>query len=449
MGTRAGRWLFFGVLAFALVLSGVVRAWAQGQAASSEVLVLTLDGPITPVTVRYLTRGLETAQSRGSQVVVFQLNTPGGTVDAMQRMVEAIRNSPVPVVVYVAPRGATAASAGSLVLLAAHVAAMAPETTLGAATPVGSSGEDLDPTMQKKATNLLKAMARSLAQRRGEKAMEVAQRLVEEAYALPAEEALSIGLIDIVARDLDDLLAQLDGRRVETVAGEVMLHTARAGVYALSLNVLEALLQVLTNPNVVFILLLLGIQLIYVEISHPGGWVPGFLGVLFLGLALYGLGALPVNWFGLLLILLAFVLFVLELKNPGFQGGLIVAGTLSFIAGALLLFNTPRALPFQRVSVPLVLGLALVMAAVTFGIMTLAVRAQRRPIVMGPERWQQDLVGRRALVRTRITETEPGTVHVAGELWTATVPPGTPPVDPNTWVEVIAVEKGHLVVRPV
>ncbi len=424
--------------------------WGQGAlaAAPREVLVLDLEGPITPVQVRYLERGLHQAQRRQAEALIVQLDTPGGTVEAMQRMIEVIRNSPVPVVVYVAPRGARAASAGALLVLAAHVAAMAPETSLGAAAPVGLQGADLPQILQQKATNMLAALARSLAQRRGKQAMDVAERFVTEAYALTEQEALGLGIIDLVARDLTDLLHQLDGRVVETARGTVVLHTAEAQTVPLPMNMLEEMLLVLTNPNVIFLLLLLGINLLLAEISQPGGWVSGFLGVVLLALALYGLGALPVNWFGLLLIITAFVLFALEVKTPGFQGGLALAGTLSLIAGGLLLFNTPQALPFQRVSVPLVVAAGLVSAALAVGLLALAVRAQRRPVVMGPERLH-DLVGRRGLVRTRITPTQPGTVQVAGELWTAEIEPGQQPVSPNTWVEVVEVRGSRLLVRPV
>ena len=424
----------------------VVGSFAAA-APRSEVVVLTMDGPITPVMVRYLTRGLQEARARGSEAVVIRLNTPGGTLEAMQDIVEALRNSPVPIVVYVSPRGARAASAGTLVLLAAHVAAMAPETTLGAAAPVGPQGEDLEETLKAKATNLLQAMARSLARHRGQEAVDVAQRLIAEAYALPAEEALDIGLIDLVAEDLDDLLLQLDGITVQTVEGPRVLNTAQAQPVSLDPTFLEEALLILTNPNVVFLLLILGIQLLLAEIAQPGGWVAGFLGVVMLALALYGLGTLPVNWLGLFLIGAAFVLIALEIKTPGFQGGLALAGATSLIVGALLLFNTPMALPFQRVSVPLVVLTGLFVTALSLGLLLLAVRVQRRPVVMGPERLQ-DLVGRRAFVRTRITPVQPGTVQVAGELWTAQCPPDVDEIPPQTWVEIVAVQGGHLLVRP-
>ncbi len=432
-----------------LLLVGMTLGRLPTQENRPEVIVLTVDGPITPVVVRYLERGLQAAEQRASQAVIVQLDTPGGTLEAMQDIVEALRNSPIPVVVYVTPRGARAASAGALVVLAAHVAAMAPETTLGAAAPVGPQGEDLGETLKAKAVNLLQAMARSLARHRGEEAVDVAQRLIREAYALPAEEALEIGLIDLMADDLNDLLQKLDGRTVTTVAGTRTLQTAQAYPRPIQPSWLEEALLVLTNPNVVFLLLLLGLELILAEIASPGGWVAGFLGVVLLGMALYGLGALPVNWFGLLLILAAFVLIALEITTPGFQGGLALAGAASLIVGALLLFNTPMAWPFQRVSVPFVVITALLFAGASVFLLTLAVRAQRQPVVMGPERLRQDLVGRRGWVRTRITPIHPGTVQVAGELWTAECPPDVPEIPPEVWVEVVEVRGSHLVVRPV
>ena len=437
--------LWLGVLA---LLAAALPPKVSPNTQQPLVVVLTYRGPVTPVMVRYLDQGLDQAQRQQAEALVLQLDTPGGAVSVMQEVIQRIRSSPVPVVVYVAPRGATAASAGSLILLAAHVAAMAPETTLGAAAPVGPDGEDLGSTLKAKATNLLAAMARSLARRRGPKAMEVAQRLVTEAYALPEDEALRIGLIDVVAEDLPDLLRQLDGRRVETVDGSHTLHTANAQIQTRPMGLLNELLSLLSNPNVVFLLLFLGVQFLLIEIGQPGGWVAGFIGVVLLVLSLYGLGTLPVNWLGLALIAIAFVLFILELKTPGWQGGLIAAGGITFIVGALLLFNTPQALPFQRVSVPLVVGTGVVLSAVALLLVGLAVRAQQRPVVTGPEHLRSTLIGRQALTRTRITDLEPGTVYVAGELWTAELPPGTPPVEPDTWVEVVDVRGSRLIVRP-
>lgn len=438
------RWLRWFWLVFGLVL-----AWPQipGQAARHpEVVVITLDGPVVPVMVRYIQRGVQTAERRGSQAVILQINTPGGTLDAMQQIVEILRNSPVPVVTYVAPRGARAASAGALIVLAAHVAAMAPETTLGAAAPVSLQGE-MDEVLRAKATNLLLAMVRSLTERRGPQAMRLAERMIAEAHALAVDEAVGAGLVDLKARDLKHLLEQLDGRTVITSRGTQTLRTRDAYPYELRLTLLEEALLVLTNPNVIFLLLVLGVQFILAELASPGGWVAGFLGVVFLGLALYGLGALPVNWFGLLLIGAAVVLIALEVKTPGFQGGLALAGAASFIVGALLLFNTPRALPFQRVSVPLVLLTGAGATGLALWLLRLAVRAQRQPVVMGPER-MPDLVGARGLVRTPITLAEPGTVQVRGELWTAEPAPPYDHIPSNTWVEIVRVQGARLVVRP-
>ncbi len=445
-GVKARVWKALWLLGVWVVLGlqAPVSVWG---AAHREVVVLAIDGPIVPVMVRYVERGLRVAERRGSQAVVIQVNTPGGTLDAMQQIIERLRNSPVPVVAYVAPRGARAASAGALIVMAAHVAAMAPETTLGGDAPARPQGE-MDEVLRAKAVNLLQALARSLVEHRGPEAVDVAQRIIAEAHALSVDEALEVGLVDFRARDLEHLLEQMDGMQVETVQGPQVLQTRGAYPYEVPRTLLEEALLVLTNPNVIFLLLVLGVQFILAEISSPGGWLAGFLGVVFLGLALYGLGALPVNWFGLLLILAAAVLIALEVQTPGFQGGLALAGAASFIIGALLLFNTPQALPFQRVSVPLVVLTGVSATGLALWLLRLVVRAQRQPVVMGPERLH-DLVGARGLVRTPITPAEPGTVQVRGELWTAEPEPPFTHIPRDTWVEVVRVQGSRVFVRPV
>ncbi len=250
-------------------------------------LVLTIDGPITRATQEYLTRGLKIASQRHVEVVILQLNTPGGLLDPMLAMASAIRASDVPVVVYVSPRGAMAASAGTILTLAGHVAAMAPETVIGAASPVGAQGEELPSTEAKKASEAIRALLRAYTERRGKEATALAEATVASARAVSAREALQAGLIDIIAEDLADLLAQLDGFPVQMPGGERILHTAGILPEALSMSFIESLLQILVNPNVVLILLSLGVQAILIELSSPGGWVAGFTGAICLALAAY------------------------------------------------------------------------------------------------------------------------------------------------------------------
>jgi membrane-bound serine protease (ClpP class) len=416
-------------------------AWSSSPAQSNapDVLLLEIDGPLTMATAEYLDRGLATAAASGD-VVVLQLDTPGGSIDVMNRMVQSIRGSAVPVVVYVAPRGAIAGSAGTLLVLAGHAAAMAPETAIGAASPVGAQGEDLGETLAAKTREILKATARTLAAWRGQPALELAQATIDEAAAASAEESLQAGMVDVIAEDLEALLEQLDGRSVEVGGRSLVLDLAGARVRPLPPTLIEQGLQALTNPNLVFLLLSLGLQALLIELSHPGGWVAGFIGVVALSLGAYGLGILPVNWFGAIFLVAAFVLFVLDLKAPT-HGALTAAGLASFIVGALVLFNSPGTPSFQRVSVPLVLGMGAMTAGLFAVLLALVVRAQRRPIEVGAVA----LIGRVGEVRQRVGPH--GQVQVAGELWAADIDPAEAPIEEGARVEVTSVEGLRLRVR--
>lgn len=445
-----------GVVLFLWVLlaaMGCIPQPTPKEATLPPVVILHLQGAVTPAMAQYLDRGLQEAQRLQAQVVILELDTPGGSVETMQHIIQAIRNSPIPVVVYVAPRGAMAASAGTLITLAGHLATMAPETTIGAASPVRLQGEDLGDTLAHKTKQILQAQARSLARRRGERAVRLAEATIAQARAVYAREALDAGLIDVIAPTLDDLLRELDGRTVETTAGTVTLHTAQAPLRRINPTLLEDLLALLTNPNIVFLLLAIGFQAFLIELSHPGGWVPGFVGVVSLALAAYGLGVLDVNWFGLVLLLTAFVLFVLDVKATT-HGALTVAGLLTFIFGALLLFHAPI-LPgsppptpgIPSLSLPLVIGTALFFAALSVAVVTLALRAQKRPVRTGEEQVER-LIGKVGYTRTLIQPGGRGTVQVGGELWTAELVPDAPPLPSGAPVEVVRVEKMHLIVQP-
>jgi membrane-bound serine protease (ClpP class) len=405
---------------------------------------MEIEGPVTPSWVEYLERGLATAENRGVEVLIFQINTPGGSADIMQTMVEMMRGSEIPIVVYVAPRGAMAGSAGTVITLAGHAAAMAPETIIGAASPVGSQGEDLGETIETKLKEAIKAQVRTLAGKRPPEAIELAEATIEEAKAVSAEEALEIGLIDFLAKDLHDLLTQLDGFTVETEAGEITLNTENAEVTTMELSFIEELLAILTNPNIVFILLSIGVQAILIELSSPGGWVAGFIGVVALSLAGYGLGVLPVNWFGLIFLATAFVLFVLDLKAPT-HGALTAAGVASLIVGALVLFNSPATPEFQRVSVPLVVVTSLITGGVFAAALAFAIRAQKTPIRMG----QEALIGRIGTVKQDIPAFGAGQVQLASELWTAELAEGSEAIPRGSRVEVVEIQGIRLKVRAV
>lgn len=433
-----GKYMLLLLIGFGIALSLPISGAAQEE---RQVFFLTADGPLTVAMVQYLDRGLSRAESELAEALVFQLDTPGGSIDLMKRMVQRIRGSQVPVVVYIAPRGAIAGSAGTLITLAGHVAVMAPETAIGAASPVGAQGEDLGETIEAKEKEILKATVRTLTSRRGEQAVALAEATIESAVAVSAEEALEAGLIDIIATDLNDLLIKLDGFTVELGIGERSLNTAGASVVEVFQNLIEQFLHVLTNPNVVFLLLTVGVQAILIELSQPGGWVAGFIGIVSLAFATFGLGILPVNWFGIIFLLTAFVLFVLDIKAPT-HGALTAAGLISFIIGALVLFNSPNTPSFQRVSVPLVIGMAGVTAAFFITVLTFALRAQRRPVEVGAE----VLIGRVGDARTDLSPT--GMVQVAGELWSAEVEGGDATVKIGERIEVVGVEGLRLQVKP-
>ncbi len=387
------RFLFLTYLLFQIFMFAGVPA-GRAQEATPFVYLLTYDGAVTPAMVEYMQRGIRNAERDGAEALIFQLNTPGGSITVMNDMVQSIRASQVPVVVYVAPAGAMAASAGTIITLAGHASAMAPETIIGAASPIDAQGQDLTETAASKEKNALKATIDSLMERRSPEAIQLAKDTVEEAAAVSATQALEIGLIDFIANDLHDLLRQLDGFTVTLQGEEVVLNTTNAEVKTLQPSFIEQILQILTNPNIVFLLITIGVQAILIEISSPGGWVAGFIGVVCLALATYGLGVLPVNWFGIIFLATAFVLFLLDIKAPT-HGALTAAGVGALVVGGLVLFNSPGTPQFQRVSVPLVIVVSILTAAVFFAIMLIGVRAQKAPIRTG----QESLVGKSGIAR--------------------------------------------------
>lgn len=413
-------------------------ASAQGEA--RPVLVLTANGPLSSAMKEYILRGLRTALEQNAEAVVLELDTPGGSIDLMTQITEAIQASPVPVIVYVMPRGAMAGSAGTMITLSAHAAAMAPQTTIGAASPVGSQGEDLGQTMQAKEKNILKATVRTYTARRGDAATQLAEQMIDQASAASAEEAHNIGLVDFIAADLNDLLRQLDGFQVTLNNQPVTLHTAGAPVVSVQRTLIEQLLDVVTNPTIVFFLLVIGVQAILIEISSPGGWVSGFIGAVCLALAGYGMGVLPVNWFGLIFIVIAFVLFILDIKAPT-HGALTTAGVGSMIVGAMVLFNSPSVPSFERVPIPVVIGVSMFSGAIFFVAVMFGVRAQATPVQTGIA----SLVGRVGTARTDLSPT--GLVQLGGEQWTAELVPGSEQVTRDERVEVVGVHGLKLQVK--
>lgn len=384
-----------------------VPAGAQGE---GGIILAAFRGPVTPVLASYLDRAISRAEETGAAAVILELDTPGGSVDITKEIVQRIQAATVPVIVYVAPRGAHAGSAGTFITLAGHAAAMAPGSSIGAASPVGSEGADLPDTLKAKATNILVADIKNLAGRRGEKAVAWAEKAVAEAAAATADEALTLGVVDVVAQDVPDLLAQLNGKRVTVRGEQVTLALRGRTVEEFPLNPLEGLLNTVTNPAIAAILLTIGLNAILFELSNPGGWIAGVIGAVCLLLAFYALGALNANWTGLGFIALAFVLFVLDIKAPT-HGALTVVGIASFVFGAFLLFNTPGlTVPWATI-----IGLGLATGGFFAFIIAKALLAQRRQPTTGSE----SMIGMTATVRQALAPE--GLVLVEGELWRARV----------------------------
>ncbi|RIK31707.1 MAG: hypothetical protein DCC56_05860 [Anaerolineae bacterium] len=413
---------------------------AAAQSDAPLVLVMTADGPIMPPMLEYIKRGVETAERRNAEVLIIQLNTPGGDLLTTLDIIATIRASETPVVVYVAPRNAIAGSAGAMITMAGHASAMAPETIIGASSPISSSGEDLDSDARAKATNAAKASIREFVRPRGEEALALAEAMIDEAEAATATEALEVNLIDFIADNTDDLLESLNGFTVQMSDGPRTLNTANAQTQPLNMSFIEQFLLLLTDPNIAFLLIAIGIQAILIEISSPGGWVAGFIGVVCLTLVTYSVGVLPVNWFGVIFMITAFVLFILDIKAPT-HGALTAAGVASFIVGALVLFNSPGTPQFQRVSVPLVIATGLAIGALFFGILVFALRALRVPVSVGAE----SMIGKTGTAKSWSEAS--GQVQLESELWSAEAADESQRISKGDKVEVVEVSGIRLKVK--
>ena len=420
-----------------LAASSLCAQAAGGQGAGArEVPLLDLEGPIGPGAAAYVEDGLTAAQAAGAPALVLRIDTPGGLDTAMRAIVRAITASPVPVLGYVAPTGARAASAGTYILLACHLAAMAPGTNLGAATPVAIGGVgggaptplgggDKEPppggdAMTHKLINDAAAYLRSLAELRGHNA-DWAERAVREGASLSAEAALQLHVIDLIAADPGDLLAQAQGRTLVTVAGPRVLDTAGVTVVERPPTWTERFLRILTDPNIAYILFLLGVYGLIYEFANPGTVLPGTFGAICLLLAFYAFQMLPMNWAGLALIGLGLGLMIAEAFAPSF-GALGLGGIAAFVIGSLILID--RDAPGYAVSLPLIAGFAIASAALLILVVGMAVRAHRRPVTTGAE----ELSDARGIALSGFPGA--GSVRLHGEVWTARaavpIPLGTP-----------------------
>ena len=419
-------------LLIGLLLVAIVTLTAIGVGAnSSQIDVLHVKGAITPPLVDYIKHGIDQAEENNAIACIIQLDTPGGLDTSMRDIVKDIVNAQVPVVVFVSPSGSRAASAGVFITMAAHVAAMAPNTAIGAAHPVaiGTEGEaEISEAMEEKVVNDAAAYIRSIASAHGRN-MEWAEKAVRESVSATEQEALELNVIDMVASNLDALVAQLDGRQVTMLDGSmVTLHTQGASINSVKMSLIEDFLYAIADPNIAYILLSLAMLGLMVEISNPGLIFPGVVGGICLLLAFYSLGMLPVNYAGVLLIVLAFGLFIGEVLTTTF--GLFTAGGItSLIIGSLILFKGG---PLFQIDPWLIATVAILVGGLFAFILNQVIRAHRRQAYTGRE----ELIGKTAVVKVAL---EPeGTVFLKGERWTAVSETGR--VEPEETVIITKVD---------
>jgi membrane-bound serine protease (ClpP class) len=423
-------------LGLALMLTGLI-AVAATSADRRLVYILDVEGVIDPPVAAYVKRGIDAGVKGRVEAVIIRLNTPGGLDKSMRDITTALLNAQVPVVVYVAPVGARAASAGAIITLAANVAAMAPSTNIGAAHPVAMGGGEMTDDMRKKVENDAASTARGIAERRGRNA-KWAEKAVRESISSTAKEALKQRVVDIVAEDLPDLLKQLDGREVKLPRRKVTMHTAKATVQDLPMSVTERFLHVLSDPNLAYIFLMIGMYGIIFELQSPGAVFPGVIGVLCLIMGFYSLAVLEANLAGVILIVLGVGLLVADIWAPS-HGALTFGGIISFAIGSLMLYGGPST-PFLRVSWLVVLMMTAFTAGFFLLIAGLGVRAHWTRVTTGAE----GLIGARGKARTPLRPE--GSVMVGGELWRAVAEDGAD-IEPGDEIEVLGADGFTLRVR--
>lgn len=402
----------------------------EAQTERSRIDVLTVKGTINPVLVDYIARGIDDAAFEGAQAVIIQMDTPGGLDTAMRDIIQSIVNSRIPVIVYVSPAGARAASAGAYITLSAHVAVMAPNTAIGAATPVSMGGGEMSDEMKAKIINDAIAYIKDLANSHGRNA-DWAERAVREGVSATSQEALELNVVDMIAPDLDTLIAELDGREVTLLDGSVVtLRTSGVPINEVMMKTIERFLYAIADPNIAFLLLSIASLGIMIEIFNPGLIFPGIVGAISGIMAFYALGQLPVNIAGVLLIVLAFGLFIGEVLTTSF-GLFTVGGVTSLVIGSLILFQGADPAVF-RVD-PWLIGTMTILITLLFVfVVTRVIWAHRKRATTGKE----EIIGRRAVVRETINPE--GTVFFKGELWSAVSDSG--PIESGEEVTVTAID---------
>jgi membrane-bound serine protease (ClpP class) len=407
----------------------------RGVSAAPKVVAVDVDGMVHPITAEIVNAAISRAKTENASIVLVRLNTPGGLMDAMRQTIEKIVSSPVPVVTYVSPSGGRAASAGFFLLEAGDVAAMAPGTNTGAAHPV-ALGTDMDAVMKEKVENDAAAYLRSICAKRGRNSA-LAETAVRQSKSFTETEALDQHLIDLVADNEQQLLAALDGRTVKRFDGSTQtLQTAGATVEVYERTLRQKIISAVADPNLAFILLILGALAIYVEFSSPGLIAPGVIGSILVLLGLSALSVLPINWLGAALLVAAFAMFVLEAKLTS-HGILGAGGAVALVLGAVMLIDSPT--PEFRIRLSTAIAVALPFSAITVLLLTLVVRARRNKVQTGPEA----MIGEEG---SAITPLDPeGKVFVRGEYWNAV---SSRPAPAGARVRVVAMEKLKLTVEP-
>jgi len=420
-----------------LLICPILPARSSAQADSpGEVVVATYEGVINPVAAEYRHDAIATAQDRKAHALIIRLDTPGGLDTSMRLIIKDITSAPVPVVVYVSPSGGRAASAGVFLTLAAHVAAMAPGTNIGAAHPVAMGGGEMDKTMREKVENDSAAYIKSIAEQRGRN-VSWAEDAVRKSVSATEKEALKLKIIDMIAEDVPVLLKQLDGRTVTLATGPATLRTKGAPLHEYPMSVRLEALKVLIDPNIAYILMTIGTIGLMAELYNPGAILPGIVGAISLVLAFYSFQSLPVNYAGLLLIFLGILFFVLEASVTSY-GLLAIGGVVSMLLGSLMLIKTDA--EFYQLSWGVILPVVGLAAVFSLFIVGMGVRAMRRAPVTGAE----EMVGLIGVARTTLAPQ--GHLSIHGEIWEAV---SDAPLNPGDHAQVTRVEGLTLYVRPV
>ena len=424
--------LLFALTAFFTVLGGGLPS-AQAE---SFLMLATYDGVITPVSAEYFHDAVLSAEERGAEALILRLNTPGGLDTSMRLIIKDITAANIPIIVYVSPSGGRAASAGVFITMAAHIAAMAPGTNIGAAHPIAMGGAELEKTMKEKVENDSVAYIKTIAEQRGRN-VAWAENTVRKSLSVTAGEALKLKVIDLIAEDLPALLKQLNGRSISLPTGPRVLHTTGATLLEYPMSLRLEFLKTLSDPNIAYLLMTLGTVGLIAELYNPGAILPGIVGAISLILAFYSLQSLPVNYAGVLLFVLGIIFLILEATVTSF-GMLAIGGITAMLLGSIMLIKTDA--EFLQISWSVILPVVALTSAVTFFMVGMGVKAMRRPAATGRE----ELVGMVGIVKTALTPQ--GQIAVHGELWQAI---SDLPLQPGARAEVIAINGLQLSVKPV